>query len=68
MVKIVIAFIVIAAAAFYLLSKSGGDVSMGGEQHGAEATHMESAPASTPAPALDAAPASAPAAAPASAP
>ncbi len=48
MVKIVIAFIVIAAAAFYLLSKGGGDVSMGGEQHGAEATHMDSTAASEP--------------------
>ena len=38
------------------------------EQHGAEAAHMESAPASTPASTLDAAPASAPEAAPASAP
>ncbi|CAG2147643.1 hypothetical protein LMG31506_03647 [Cupriavidus yeoncheonensis] len=38
MVKIIIAFVVIAGAAFYLLSKGGGDVSMGGEQHGTE-TH-----------------------------
>ena len=38
MVKIIIAFVVIAGAAFYLLSKGGGDVSMGGEQHSTE-TH-----------------------------
>jgi hypothetical protein len=35
MAKIIIGFVVIAGAAFYLLAK-GGDVSMGGEQHGVE--------------------------------
>uniref|UniRef100_Q46YT9 Uncharacterized protein n=2 Tax=Cupriavidus pinatubonensis TaxID=248026 RepID=Q46YT9_CUPPJ len=43
MVKIIIAFVVVAGAAFYLLSKGGGDVSMGGEQHGTE-THAPAAP------------------------
>ncbi|ALD91125.1 MULTISPECIES: hypothetical protein [Cupriavidus] len=42
MAKILIAFIVIAGAALMLLMQGGGDVSMGGEQHGTE-TH---APAS----------------------
>ncbi|MGN5479372.1 hypothetical protein ACTMU2_27875 [Cupriavidus basilensis] len=42
MVKIIIAFVVLAGAAFYLLSKGGGDVSMGGEQHGSE-THAPAA-------------------------
>lgn len=42
MVKIIIGFIVIAGAAFYLLSKAGGDIDMGGEKHGIE-TH-EAAP------------------------
>ncbi|MGY8523959.1 hypothetical protein [Paracidovorax citrulli] len=43
MVKILIAFIVIAGAALFLLMKGGGEVSMTGEQHGVE-THT--APAS----------------------
>lgn len=34
MLKIFIAFVVIAGAALFLLMKGGGDVSMGGEQHG----------------------------------
>jgi hypothetical protein len=38
--KIVLAFIVFALAALYMLSK-GGDIDMGGEKHGAEATHTE---------------------------
>ncbi|SDO65807.1 hypothetical protein SAMN04488595_101414 [Ralstonia sp. 25mfcol4.1] len=36
MVKILIAFVVIAGAALYLLTKGGGDVSMGGESHSTE--------------------------------
>lgn len=42
MAKILIAFIVIAGAALFLLMKGGGDVSMGGEQHGVE-THAPAA-------------------------
>ena len=38
MVKILIAFVVVAGAALYLLTKGGSDVSIAGEQHGAE-TH-----------------------------
>lgn len=56
--KIVVGFIVFAGLALFILMKSGADIDMSGEKHGAEATH--SAPA---APA--AAPASAPVAAPA---
>ena len=51
--KLVVAFIIFAAVALYMISK-GGDIDMGGEKHGVE-TH-ESAPAGA---------ASAPAAAPA---
>ncbi|TWG89154.1 hypothetical protein L602_000100000440 [Cupriavidus gilardii J11] len=47
MAKILIAFIVIAGAALFLLMKGGGDVSMGGEQHGVE-SHAPAA-AETPA-------------------
>ncbi|WP_420997050.1 hypothetical protein ACKI2N_013480 [Cupriavidus sp. 30B13] len=36
MAKIFIAFVVIAGAALYLLTKGGGDISIGGEQHGVE--------------------------------
>ncbi|MGM9426637.1 hypothetical protein [Hydrogenophaga sp. MI9] len=64
MIKILIGFIVFAALALFMLMKSGGDIDMGGEKHGSEATHSE--PAKTDAPA--AAPAPAPAAAPAEAP
>ncbi|MBY4896401.1 hypothetical protein [Cupriavidus sp. AU9028] len=42
MVKILIAFIVIAGAALFLLMKGGGEVSMTGEQHGME-THAPAA-------------------------
>jgi hypothetical protein len=45
MIKLIIGFVVIAAAALYLMSK-GGDIDMGGEKHGIE-THE---PASKPAP------------------
>jgi hypothetical protein len=52
--KIALGFIVFAGLALFILSK-GGDIDMGGEKHGAEATHVE--------PAAPAAPAAAPAAA-----
>ena len=42
MIKIILGFIVIAGAAFYLLTKGGADIDMGGEKHGIE-TH-EAAP------------------------
>jgi hypothetical protein len=43
--KILLGFAVFAALAIFVLMK-GGDIDMGGEKHGAEAT---AAPASTPA-------------------
>ena len=45
--KLLLAFVAFAALALFVLSK-GGDIDMGGEKHGAEATH---APAAAPAPA-----------------
>lgn len=53
--KLILGFIVFAAAAMYMLSK-GGDIDMGGEKHGVEShdsssAHGASAPAA-PAPAL----------------
>ena len=42
--KLLLAFVVFAALAIFVLSK-GGDIDMGGEKHGAEAT---TAPASAP--------------------
>jgi len=61
--KIVVAFIVFAAIAVFILTKSGGDVDLGGEKHSAEApppeaTPASAAPASTPT--MQAAPASGP--------
>ena len=56
--KIVLGFALFAALALYILSK-GGDIDMGGEKHGAEATHVPEAAASSPAASAAAAPASA---------
>lgn len=47
---IFITIVVLILAAGYLLVKSDGNVDMGGEKHGAEATHVEEKGA-TPAPA-----------------
>ncbi|WP_193752398.1 hypothetical protein [Cupriavidus sp. IDO] len=44
MAKIIIAFVVVAGAALYLLTKGGGEVSIAGEQHGIE-THAPADPA-----------------------
>lgn len=52
--KIALGFIVFAGLALFILSK-GGDIDMGGEKHGAEATHVEpAAPAAAPAAAAQA--------------
>jgi hypothetical protein len=48
--KIAVAFVVFAGLALFILSK-GGDIDMGGEKHGAEATHVPEAAASSPPPA-----------------
>lgn len=46
--KIALGFIVFAGLALFILNK-GGNIDMGGEKHGAEATHVESAtPAAAP--------------------
>jgi len=51
MIKIILGFIVIAGLAFYLLTKPGADIDMGGEKHGIETDHpvakAPAAPAST---------------------
>jgi hypothetical protein len=52
--KIFLAFVAFAALGLFIMKKSGADIDMGGEKHGADAVH------STPA-----APATAPSAAPA---
>ena len=49
--KIALGFIVFAGLALFVLLKSGGDIDMGGEKHGAEATHVESAKPAAEAPA-----------------
>ncbi len=61
--KIVVGFAVFAGLALFILSK-GGDIDMGGEKHGAEATHVPEHAASAPATAAPVAPASAVASAP----
>ena len=49
MIKIFIGFVIFAALALFMLMK-GGDIDMGGEKHGSEATHVEEAkPAAAPA-------------------
>ncbi|WP_354687872.1 hypothetical protein [Cupriavidus necator] len=44
MAKILIAFVVVAGAALYLLTKGGSDVSIAGESHSVE-SHTPAAPA-----------------------
>jgi len=46
--KIVLAFIAFAALAMFVLMKSGGDIDMGGEKHGIDASHTEEAPIAAP--------------------
>jgi hypothetical protein len=67
MIKILIGFIIFSALALFILFKSGGDIDMGGEKHGAEASHTEEAKQAAPA-ASTAAPAASTAAPAASAP
>lgn len=54
--KLALAFVVFAALAMYILTKSGADVDMGGEKHSVEAPHA-AASADAPAAAASAAPA-----------
>ena len=53
--KLIVAFIIFAAAALYLIGKKGGDIDMSGEKHGADAVHTEPAKADAAAPAASAA-------------
>jgi hypothetical protein len=59
--SIIIMVLVLVGATAYLLLKGDGNIDMGGEKHGAEATHIEEAKKDTPA-AAPTAPAAAPAA------
>ncbi|WP_428422106.1 hypothetical protein [Methylibium sp.] len=45
--KIALGFIVFAAVVMYVLTKSGGNVDMGGEKHGVEAPPAASPASST---------------------
>jgi hypothetical protein len=65
MIKIIIGFLAFAGLALFMLMKSGGDIDMGGEKHGAEAAHMDEAKSAAPAAATAPAPAAAPAETPA---
>ncbi|MFM7025864.1 MAG: hypothetical protein ACKOWC_07395 [Limnohabitans sp.] len=53
--KLIVAFIIFAAAALYLINKKGGDIDMSGEKHSVD-THAPAAEASSAAstPAADA--------------
>jgi hypothetical protein len=44
--KIVVAFLIFAALALYVLTRSGGDIDLGGEKHGSEAAPAPASPAS----------------------
>jgi hypothetical protein len=59
--SIIIMVLVLVGATAYLLLKGDGNIDMGGEKHGAEATHIEEAKKDAPAvaPAAPAAPAAA---------
>jgi hypothetical protein len=47
--KIVVAFIIFAALAMFVIIKGGDKLDMGGEKHGEEAAHPPAAPAVAPA-------------------
>ena len=53
---ILVAFVAFAALAIFVLMKSGGDIDMGGEKHGIEVEHSDSAASSASTPASEAAP------------
>ena len=50
--KLLIAFIVFAAVALFVLKKSGGNIDMGGEKHDVSTPDHAATPASAAAPAL----------------
>jgi len=47
--SLIIMVLVLIGATAYLLIKGDGDIDMGGEKHGAEATHVEEAKKDAPA-------------------
>lgn len=49
--KIIVAFIIFAALAMFVILKGGDQLDMGGEKHGSEAVHAPEASASAAAPA-----------------
>lgn len=55
--KLFVGFIIFAALALYILTKSGGDIDMGGEKHDVTASHSEAAPSAPAAAASEALPA-----------
>jgi len=59
--KIIVAFVLFAALALYVIMKGGDSLDMGGEKHGTEVEHAAPAPAPAaapaPVPASEAAPA-----------
>lgn len=59
--KIMVAFVLFAALALFVIMKGGDSLDMGGEKHGTEMEHAAPAPAQVPAPATAPAPAPAPA-------
>ena len=60
MLKIFVGFVIFAGLAMFVIMQGGDSLDMGGEKHGAEATHApEPAPAAAPAAAAAAADASA---------
>jgi hypothetical protein len=54
--KIFVAFVAFAALGLFIMKKSGADIDMGGEKHGADAVHSSpaAAPAAASAPAVPA--------------
>jgi hypothetical protein len=59
--KIIVAFVLFAALALFVIMKGGDSLDMGGEKHGSEAEHAAPASAPSQAPAPGAAPAPVPA-------
>jgi len=47
--KLFVGFIIFAALALYILTKSGGDIDMGGEKHDLSAPHSEPSASAAPA-------------------
>ncbi len=52
--KIIVAFIIFAVLAMFVIMKGGDKLDMGGEQHGTDATHAPEKPAAAAVPAASA--------------